>query len=62
MPAFTSASLRGDIVGGLVSSAVAIPLALGLPLQLRDADHRLVRERFTVVLESQEQTSDPMNF
>src|SRR5271168_3899811 len=29
MPAFNSASLRGDIVGGLVSSAVAIPLALG---------------------------------
>ena len=29
MPAFNFASLRGDIVGGLVSSAVAIPLALG---------------------------------
>ena len=29
MPVFNSASLRGDIVGGLVSSAVAIPLALG---------------------------------
>ena len=29
MPVFNSVSLRGDIVGGLVSSAVAIPLALG---------------------------------